>query len=278
MRQKTLVLAATLFTLGIATGAQSVVKGKTPAGIAYDVQGSGPVVILITGSNLDRRMWDREAQWLSRTHTVVRYDLRAHGESDTAIGVFSHLGDLVGVRDALQIPKATLIGLSAGSTIALDAALAFPNRVERLVLAGPAIGGFVPKQRPPFVDEMMAALQARDYNKVSEVLLATPVFAAPPESQALVRRMVMENDRLWTVDPALMKGSLVSAINRLKSVKVPTLILIGEKDELQREQAELLAKQVPRAKLVRVRGGGHLLNLTSPKEFQDAVTAFLSKK
>ena len=278
MRQKKLVLAATLVALVASTGAQSVMKGKTSAGIAYDVQGSGPVVILITGSNLDRRMWDREVQWLSRTHTVVRYDLRAHGESDTATETFSHLGDLVGVSDALQIPKVTLIGLSAGSTIALDAALAFPNRVERLVLSGPAISGFVPKQRPPFVDDMMAALQARDYNKVSEVLLATPVFAAPPESQALVRRMVTENERLWTVDPALMKGSLVPAINRLEQVRVPTLILIGEKDDLQREQAELLAKRVPRAKLVRVRGGGHLLNLTSPVEFQKAVTDFLSKK
>src|SRR5262245_6098220 len=151
MRQKSLALAAAVFTLSVTAGAQSVVRGKTTAGIAYDVQGAGPVVILITGSNLDRRMWDREAQWLSRTHTVVRYDLRAHGESDTATGVFSHLGDLVGVRDTLQIPKATLIGLSAGSTIALDAALAFPDRVERLVLAGPAISGFTPKERPPFV-------------------------------------------------------------------------------------------------------------------------------
>ena len=278
MRQKKLVLASMLLALGASAGGQSVMKGKTSAGIAYDVQGAGPVVILISGSNLDRRMWDREAQWLARTHTVVRYDLRAHGESDTATEPFSHLGDLVGVRDALQIDKATLIGLSAGSTIALDAALAFPNRVERLVLIGPAISGFAPKQRPPFVDDMMAALQARDYNKVSEVLLATPVFAAPPESQALVRRMVTENERLWTVDPALIKGSLVPAVNRLEQVRVPTLILIGERDDLQREQAELLAKRVPRAKLVRVRGGGHLLNLTSPAEFENAVTAFLSKK
>ena len=88
----------------------------------------------------------------------------------------------------------------------------------------------------------------------------------------------MENDRLWTVDPALMKGSLAPAINRLEQVRVPTLILIGDQDDLQREQAELLAKRVPRAKLVRVRGGGHLLNLTSPTEFQNAITAFMSKK
>ena len=53
---------------------------------------------------------------------------------------------------------------------------------------------------------MMAALQARDYKKVTEVLLATSVFAAPPEHQALVRPMVTENDRMWTIDRALMKG------------------------------------------------------------------------
>jgi len=63
-----------------ALAAQSSVRdGKTSTGIAYDVQGQGPVVVLVTGSNLDRRMWIREAAWLAKDHTVVRYDLRAHG-------------------------------------------------------------------------------------------------------------------------------------------------------------------------------------------------------
>ena len=46
--------------------AQSVRTGKTASGIAYDVRGSGPVVVLLTGSNLDRRMWARETEWLSK--------------------------------------------------------------------------------------------------------------------------------------------------------------------------------------------------------------------
>ena len=70
------LLAATLLQSGVRSG-------KTSTGIAYDVRGSGPVIVLLTGSNLDRRMWDREAGWLSITHTVVRYDLSALGESDT---------------------------------------------------------------------------------------------------------------------------------------------------------------------------------------------------
>lgn len=272
------VIAVVVLALCASAAAQSVRRGKTAGGIAYDVRGSGAVVVLLSGSNLDRRMWTREVEWLSKSHTVVQYDLRAHGESDTATTTFSHLGDLIVLLDELKIAKATLIGLSAGSTIALDAALAIPDRVERIVMSGPAPSGYVPKPPPPFVNDMMAALKAGDYKKVSEVLLSTPVFAAPPEHQALVRRMVTENDRMWTIDRALMKGPPQPAVGRLESVKVPTLVLIGEKDEGQREPAELLAAQIPGARIVRVPGGGHLLNLSSPKEFEAAVSAFIAAR
>jgi 3-oxoadipate enol-lactonase len=278
MNRTPLLAAVLLVALGVGAAAQSIRKGKTPGGIAYDVQGSGPAIVLLTGANLDRRMWAHEAEWLSKTNTVVRYDLRAHGESDTASREFTHLGDLVEVLDQLKIQKAALVGLSAGSTIALDAALAIPDRVASIVLAGPAIGGFVPKVRPSFPPELMTALQSGDYKKASEVLLTTPVFAAPPESQALVRQMMMENDRLWTVDRALMKSTSPSASARLESVGVPTLVLIGEQDANQREHAEALAARVPGARIVRVPGGGHLLNLTSPKEFHAAVSAFLGSR
>jgi pimeloyl-ACP methyl ester carboxylesterase len=268
------VCAIAIAAASVLASAQSVRAGKTASGIAYDVQGSGPVVILLSGSNLDRRMWNREAAWLSKTHTVVRYDLRAHGQSDTATAPFSMLGDLIGVMDALKIEEAALIGLSAGSAIALDAALEHPDRVERIVLAGPAPSGYVSKTPLPFLGDMFAALKAGDYKKVSEVLLATSVFAAPPDAQPLVRQMVTENDRMWTVKRELMLAPK-PAVDRLESVKVPTLVLVGDKDEFQREPAELLAARIPGARIVRVPGGGHLLNLTSPKDFDAAIIGFL---
>jgi pimeloyl-ACP methyl ester carboxylesterase len=265
-----------LVVLGGSALAQPAIReGKTTSGIAYDVRGNGPAVVLISGANLDRRMWSREAEWLAKDHTVVRYDLRAHGRSDTATAPFSHLGDLFTLLDESKIAQATLIGLSAGSTIALDAALDAPGRVERIVLAGPAPSGYVPKQRLPFTADLVAALQARDYPKAADVLLGTSVFAAPPESQALVRQMVTQNDRLWTVPREMMKGPERPAIDRLEQVKVPTLVLVGEKDEFQREAAELLAQRIPGAKIVVIPGGGHLLNLTSPDAFRAAVAPFL---
>jgi 3-oxoadipate enol-lactonase len=268
-------ILAIVLAFAVTIAAQTRNSGKTKTGIAYDVQGNGPVVLLITGSNLDRRMWTREVEWLSTTHKVIRYDLRAHGQSDTATAPFSNLEDLLTLLDELEITKATFIGISAGSTIALDLALQEPQRVERMVLAGPAISGYVPKEQPPFTASLIAALQASDYKKAGQVLLDTPVFAAPPESQALVRSMVMENDRLWTVPRELVKPPLRS-VDKLEDVKIPTLVLVGEKDTLQREQADLLARRVPGARLIVVPGGGHLLNLTSPKEFQVAVSSFLT--
>ncbi len=112
--------------MAITATAQTTRVGVTKTGIAFDVVGRGPTVVLITGSNLDRRMWANERNWLSDHHTVIRYDLRAHGQSETARVPFSHVDDLMSLLDELAVNDATFIGLSAGSTIALDFALQAP--------------------------------------------------------------------------------------------------------------------------------------------------------
>jgi pimeloyl-ACP methyl ester carboxylesterase len=265
----------TIITTAAVAAAQPARAGRTKNGIAYDVQGAGPVVVLVTGSNLDRRMWAREAVWLASTHTVARYDLRAHGESETATMPFSHVDDLLTLLDEIGVQRATLIGLSAGSTIALDAALLSPTRFDRLVLVGPSISGNVSRTPPPFAADLIAALQQRNYKKASEVLLGSSVFAVPSESQALVGQMVIENDRLWSVPRELMRQTERPALNRLDEINIPTLVLVGENDLLQREEAEFLARRVRDGRLVIIPGGGHLLNLTSPEEFRAQVSQFL---
>ena len=251
--------------------------GRTKWGIAYDARGTGPAVVLISGSNLDRRMWSADVEWLKPHFTVVRYDLRAHGESDTAIASFDHVDDLMGLLDTLGLERVSLVGLSAGSTIAIDAALRAPARITQLVLAAPAIGGFVPKERPPFFSDLTTALQARDFAKAQEVLLASPLFDVPETSRPLVRAMVTENNRLWTVPREFMKRAPYLAVERLPELTIPALVLVGDRDlPAQREQAELLARRVPGAALRVIPGGGHLVNLTSPDAFRDVVSGFLA--
>src|SRR6188474_1328003 len=107
----------------------------------YEAAGVGGPVILLHGGNLDRRMWDAEFTGLQSRYRVVRYDARGYGRSGPADTAFRAHDDLLALMDALKLSRATLIGLSLGGRIAIDFALAHPERVDRLVLAAPGISG-----------------------------------------------------------------------------------------------------------------------------------------
>lgn len=53
-----------------------VLDARSAGGLAYDLVGEGPLVVLVHGTNLDRRMWDAEVAWLEKKAKVLRYDLR----------------------------------------------------------------------------------------------------------------------------------------------------------------------------------------------------------
>ena len=258
----------------------AILQGSTSRhsanGLAYERAGSGPAVVFLHGAFLDRRMWDREFDALKDRATVVRYDQRGHGGTAWPSEPFSHVVDLLALLDELKIARATLVGLSSGAQISLDAALAAPHRVERLVLAGPAISGYVDKNLPPFAKDLTEALKAADYAKAADVILATPILAVPPESRAFVRAMVTGNESLWKADRRLMQAPERTALSRLEQIKVPTLVLVGDQDvEAIREQAGILRARVPTARVVTIADGGHLLNLTSPAEFARVLFDFI---
>ena len=249
---------------------------KSAHGLVYERAGSGPAIVFIHGAFLDRRMWDREFEALKSRAMVIRYDQRGHGGSDLPTESFSHVADVIALLDELKIERATLVGLSSGAVIALDTAIAHPARIERLILAGGGMSGYVPKEPPPGMNDLMAALKAGDLAKASEVILATPVYAAPADTRDLVRAMVKGNERLWKVNPRLIQQPATPAIGVLESVKMPVLALVGDQDLAPiRDQARIIASRVPGARLVTIAGGGHLLNLTSPTEFLRAMNDFL---
>lgn len=107
-------LGTSLLLLAGCQGAsrQTVTDARSANGLAHDLAGHGPHVVLVHGSNLDRRMWNAEMAWLRERARVLRYDL---GGSDH--------GDLVALLDELEIETISLVGLSSGAQIALDVAL-----------------------------------------------------------------------------------------------------------------------------------------------------------
>lgn len=268
-----------------------ILDARSGGGLAYDrypAAGAGdasaPLVVLIHGSNLDRRLWDDEVEWLVEedlfaARGVLRYDLRGQGGSVSPREPYSSHGDLRTLLEEVGgAPEAVLVGLSSGAQVALDLALETPDRVAGLVLVSPSLAGYVPEETPAFFAQLGEALQAGDFDRANEILLASPIAEVPEVHRQRVREMVEDNERLWTLPYELVQQAEVPALERLEEVGAPVLILVGEEDlAAVRAQGELMEERMPDARLVVVPGGGHLLNLTSPEVFRREVGEFLMR-
>lgn len=125
----------------------------TGGGLYYEVQGEGAPLVLLHAFGVDSKMWDAQFDYLSQQFRVVRYDLRGFGRSSKAEQPFYPVDDLYQLMQHLGIKRASLIGSSMGSGVALNFALEHPEMVEKLVLTsmhGP------PSNLPPQAQIAMA--------------------------------------------------------------------------------------------------------------------------
>ena len=78
--------------------------------LSYERLGVGSPLVLLHGGALNGQSWDDQVGPLAERHTVIRYDLRGHGRSSTPAEPFAHAEDLRQLLDALDIPRASLVG------------------------------------------------------------------------------------------------------------------------------------------------------------------------
>ena len=99
---------------------------------------------------------------MSETYAVVAYDRRGFGESPLSPEPFTHVEDLRAVLGAVGAERAWLVGSSAGGRVAVDAALAYPERVAGLVLLAPAVSGEPDVESDPETERLDALMEAAD--------------------------------------------------------------------------------------------------------------------
>jgi 3-oxoadipate enol-lactonase len=248
--------------------------------IAYEEQGQGRPVVLIHGANLDRTMWDDQVPELARHYRVIRYDVRGFGKS--ARNVEQPYGlheDLLGLLDSLHVDKADLVGLSLGGRVAIDFALAYPNRVRSLVLAAPAVTGAPFDATEPWIADYMKALQAKDTIGAADAWLRSTAMAPAmtrPELVGRVRSLTYRNSGVLAGPPPRERVPQPLAWTRLTEVKAPTLLLIGKRDSpLLRMISDTVSARIPGLQRVEIADSGHLLNIEQPAAFTRALLQFL---
>jgi pimeloyl-ACP methyl ester carboxylesterase len=277
-------------------GDRSVVLGSPPRGssgsilvngthLFYEEAGRGSAVILLHAGNLDRRIWDLQFARLAQEHRVVRYDLRGYGKSGPADKPFQHHEDLRVLLDSLNIGRASLVGASGGGRIAIDFALAYPERVDRLVLAAPGLSGWEYSRGDTAY--FAAARVARDRGDTAALGIAWlgSAYMLPamehPELVRQLREISGDNGKHWMA--LLQHGDLERvadppAIRRLDSLRAPTLLIVGTRDVADIQGiADTLSARVPLLHRVSVKGAGHLVNMEQPDRFTTLVLDFLRR-
>lgn len=278
-RGRLLVLAAILSAaLPPASVCAQAVTGTTSAGLFYEVSGSGHPVVLIHAFSVDRRMWEPQVAELEGRFRVIRYDLRGHGRSVAPTEPYTGFGDLRALLDTLGISRATLVGLSAGAEIAINFAIAYPDRAAGLVLASPGLGGYATPPLP-WAGPVFEAAAAGDAVRAAALWAETPIMAMRTNIDAAetVTALVMDNARLWSYRRTEQPLS-PPAIGRLAEITCPAVIIVGDADLAHiTDIGRLLVEGITNATLVTLPGAGHFPNLDTPALFNGALTAFLGR-
>ncbi|HEX7997766.1 MAG TPA: alpha/beta hydrolase [Pyrinomonadaceae bacterium] len=249
----------------------------------YEMAGRGRNIVLIHGGLADSRMWDDQFHAFAKHYRVLRYDLRGFGRSDFSMGPLSHVEDLAALLRHLRIKKATLVGLSLGGMIATDLALEYPQMVERLVLVGSGLRGYqgVKNEQAIAIYEV-AETEGRD--KAIALWLEHPFFVTGKQNAAYqqkMRDMLTDSFRTWgpTPAPIIWNWPTAPVIERLQTIKVPTLVVVGDKDFINITNiADILATKIPTAKKAVMKGVSHHPNMEKPAEFNQLILGFLRRK
>jgi 3-oxoadipate enol-lactonase len=251
-----------------------------PVKLAYEVRGSGPPLLLIQGLGYGRWGWEPVVDPLAEDFHVAFYDNRGIGGSDIPPGPYTArqlAEDAVAVLEAAGMERADVVGTSLGGMVAQELAIAFPERINRLVLACTTPGG--PSSHP--MPQQTVDLMQTAPSLPPETALRRFVENAlsPGVAEELVERIVAL--RLANpFDPAgwqaqAAAGATFDAFDRLGSIQAPTLVVTGDQDVVvDPRNSELLAAGIPQARLERVTGG-HLFFWEDPDRFVSLVKDFL---
>lgn len=257
---------------------------KTKAGLTlnYVQQGDpkGPVIVLLHGAGDSWHSFDREFPLIPKKYRVYAITLRGHGLSDHPATGFSSAdfaGDVLDFLEAKQIHHATLVGHSMGSFAAQKVAELDTDHLDRLVLIGSGPGR-VMKPGAPATETMVLSA----FSKLQDPIPYT--FARDFQASTIYFPVPAKNFEIWVAEAERVPASTWHGLgigrrepnDELKKIRVPTLVMWGEKDSIfHKEDQELLVKTLGKVTFSAYPETGHALHWERPERFTRELLAFI---
>ncbi len=257
--------------------------------VNYKIEGSGEPLIMIMGVASSLRAWYFQTRVFKKHFRVITFDNRGCGDSDKPIEPYSirtMADDAAGLMEHLGIEKAHVLGISMGGMIAQELAINYPEKINKLILgctfakrSDPAgISDALPRRLGyvgnysytdllsiPAKNIVIAMAELAFNKKIYKVILSSVIKLAVKKMDC--SGIANQINAIWKHD----------TIDRLKFIKVPTLVITGNADSIINPQSSVvIAKRVPNAKLVKYDGGSHAFFVEMRKRFNSEVIAFLN--
>jgi 3-oxoadipate enol-lactonase len=229
----------------------------------------------------DTSQWQPQVEAFSRSCNVLRYDLRGHGASSAPAGDYlleTLVEDLRALLDGLRIQRCHFVGLSLGGMVGQLAALRLRLRIASLTLADTTSRAAA--DAPTLWEQRIAAVRREGMAAVVNPTLErwfTPLFRARrPDVVNRIGDVIRSTPVNGYVGCAHVLPRL-DLTARLQTIDCPVLVMVGEDDRSTPvAMAEEIARQIPGARLERLREAAHLSNVEQPVAFSMALRGFLA--
>lgn len=246
---------------------------------AQAIEPAKPTIVFVHGAGFDHSNFGLQSRYFGyHGRNVLALDLPAHGRSEgPPLATVPEMADWVlRLLDAAKLEKASVVGHSMGSLVALECAARHAQRVERIALLGTA---YPMKVSEPF---LQAARENRQDAYDMETIWGHSAQAALGANP---------NPGMWMYGEALARlarlapGVLYSDLNACHTyaggeaaaakLQCPVLIVLGRRDQMTPAKAGVaFARTVPNARLVQLEASGHSLMTEAPDATLDALIDF----
>ncbi len=220
----------------------------------YQEKGKGIPFVLLHGNGEEGNYFKSQIDYFSDNYKMIAVDTRGHGKSPRGNAPFTmnqFVEDLIDLLKKRELSEVILLGFSDGANIAMKFAIKYPEKIKALILNG-------------------GNLNTKGVKKTTQVFIElgykiTKMFSKKSEDA----KRNMELLGLMVNEPNIK-------IEEIHSIKIPTLVIAGEKDIIKESHTREIADNIPNAELTIIKGN-HFIANKEPKAFNNEVEKFLAK-
>ena len=261
---------------------------RTGVTLNYEISGEGDPLLLVMGTSGSIPLWGELLPRLAERYRVIAFDNRGLGGSERGEGPISVAGlaeDASALLEALEVPRAHVLGWSLGSAIAQEMALAHPEQVASTVMY--ATWGRCDGFQRSVLTALRLPYAVRDMESALAIagIAFSPQLLDNPDLEQMMGAMLPafpQDDAQMQVTVEQWDADLVhDTLDRLGGITAPTLVVVGEQDLLTPTwQSKAVADAVPGARFELVTGPGssHALHLERPEDLVRIVDGFLAEQ